>query len=82
MNKNIALLYGLCLLGLCIACQKSFSSGKSLPQSSAGSMEVRKSDEEEIKRMIVAGEKFSLRASANSLNRTSHPMSSRLRAVS
>jgi hypothetical protein len=56
MNKNIALLYGLCLMGLFIACQKSFSSGKSLPQSSAGSMEARKSDEEEIKRMIVARE--------------------------
>jgi hypothetical protein len=54
MKKNVALLYSLCLLGLLISCQKSFSSEKNLPQSSSGSIEVQKTDEEEIKRVIIA----------------------------
>jgi hypothetical protein len=54
VNKNRALLSGLCLVGLLISSEKSFSSEKSLPQSLDGSMEVRKADEEELKRAIIA----------------------------
>lgn len=59
MNKNIALLYGLCLLALLSRPEKSFPFETNLPQSSPGSVEARKADEEEIKRIIIArGEAF------------------------